>query len=95
MNKVRVARIDEHNFGIQMYKQSPEIVFGKANPRANEWEWHDERFYGHRLEDALKFAVLMGMDNGEVKESLKLFAEAMATVPVIDVKETKACLGRK
>lgn len=87
MNKVRVVKFDEHNFGIQVYKQSPEIVFGKANPRAGEWDWQDERYYGHRLDEALKSAVLKGMDDGEVKESLRLFSEAMKTVPVIEKVE--------
>ena len=82
MNRVRIIKADAHNFGVQVYRE-----IKNRRDKTSRYDWVTEKFYGHRLDHAIKFATLYGIPDGETVTP-ELFAELMQTT----ITETKKAL---
>lgn len=88
MKTVRVVKLDDRNFTIEVLKTRGNILQmgdnkGQPNPKAGETYWDSAEYYSHRLQPTLEAAALMGMDSGEVKEVAEAFAKACQSVEVV------------
>jgi len=86
MNKVRIVKVDDRNFGVQEYRDV-EIMVDKKRTGEFRKKWVDVAYYGPgTLEWAAKCALL-----AKVKEQQELIGEFKSAVAGI-VEETKKAL---
>lgn len=64
MNRTRIVKVDQRNFAVQKFVTVESRVKLRKTGEVRE-EWQDSGYFGHRLDQAARFALLDSFEDGE------------------------------
>lgn len=90
MKKVRIVKVDSRNFAVQAFETIQPRTKKDEQPGLPRTEWVDQGYFGHRLDQAARFAISDSFETGEL-----VTPDAVAKAVQTIVSETQKLMGRQ